>query len=382
MRSWYRATAWILVVMGVTAAAAAQGGGPPPAIVVLDPARMETVDQWREVTGELRATRRSRVASRQPGQVVALHVEEGSVVATGQEIARLDATLADLAVRAAEATVQTRRAGIGVREAELDRWRKDWARYASLEGNAAVSKTEFDQAKAQVAVAEAALVQARADLAAAEAALASTRERLAQLVVTAPYAGRVWKKLTDVGQWVAEGEGVVEIVALDRLEARLDVPEALAASLREGASAVRVRVKALGEERPGTVQAVMPAADELSRLFAVRVVLANEGERLRPGMSITGLVATGTNAPTLTVHKDAILRDDAGEYVYWNAGGAAMVARVRTLFAVGDRVAVSGALPPGAEVIVKGNERILFPGQPVMDPAKPPPAGADAARKQ
>lgn len=38
-------------------------------------------------------------------------------------------------------------------------------------------------------------------------------------------------------------------------------------------------------------------------------------------------------------------------------------------------MAVSAHIPPGASVIVKGNERV-FPGQPVIDPSRPATAPA------
>jgi hypothetical protein len=45
---------------------------------------------------------------------------------------------------------------------------------------------------------------------------------------------------------------------------------------------------------------------------------------------------------------------------------------VRTLFPVGNRVAIESAgLPPEAQVVVEGNER-LFPGQPLISKGAAP----------
>ena len=121
--------------------------------------------------------------------------------------------------------------------------------------------------------------------------------------------------MTDAGQWVDEGGGVVELVALTEIEAWLDVPERLIDRLTEGESTVRVRVTATGEEVDAEVIAVVPEADELSRLFPVRVAMDNADQRLKPGMSVIGLTPTGITEPSLTVPKDALLRDDAGEFL-------------------------------------------------------------------
>jgi len=347
------------------------GGGPPPAVVVLDQARMEPVEQWREVTGELRALRRASVASRQAGQLTQVLIDDGVVVTKGQVIAHLDSSLAKLELDLALAAENAKRESIAVRERELDRWKREWARYEKLEGNQSVSESEVDTVRAAVAVGEAALALARADAASAQADVSLARERLSQRSVVAPFAGRVVRKAREVGEWVGEGESIAEIVSLEEVEARLDLPEALAVGVTEGSTPVRIRVRALGADLSGTISSVMPDVDPRSRLVPVRVLLPNPQGRLRPGMSVTGLVGTGTRAPSLTIHKDAILRDDAGEFIYWSPAGSAVPARIRTLFAVGDRVAVSAQIPPGADVIVKGNERV-FPGQPVIDPSRPP----------
>ncbi|MBX3384294.1 MAG: efflux RND transporter periplasmic adaptor subunit [Phycisphaeraceae bacterium] len=338
--------------------------GPPPAMVKVDAARTEMIEQWREVTGELRVLKRSVIASRQEGQVVRMLVDEGETVKAGDVLASLDEVLATIEVRRAEAELASKRGAVTAREAELDRAQRDWSRYEALD-NRTVADRDIDAARSGAALARARLDEAHADVAGAEAALASARERLSQMVIRAPFGGRVVHKMTEVGQWLRAGDAVVEVMALEQIEARLDVPEELAAALMKGGPRVKVRVKPLGMEVQGSVLGFLPEADRLSRLVPLRVVLANEDEIMRPGMSVVGLVATGRDAMTVTVSKDGILRDDAGEYLYFDAGGVAAPVRVRTRFGIGDRVAVDANMPPGAMVIVQGNER-LFPGQPLM----------------
>lgn len=378
----------ILATIGLSGApvARAQPQGPPPATVKVDPARTEVVDLRREVTGELRAQHRSLIAAQQPGLVVELRLEEGDPVAAGQVLARLDDTLTKLAVAREEANILTRKAVITERESQLERAKRDRARVDDLTARASASANEADDARTNVNLTEARIAQARAELASAESELALAKERLKQMTVTAPFAGRVVRKSTEVGQWLQAGAPVVEIVSLEHVEARLDVPEALVGRLAGSSEAsgeimVRVRVRALGTEVDAMVTQIVPDADPLSRLFPVRVRLTNDGERLKPGMSVIGLVPTGQREPMVTVHKDGLLRDDAGDYLYFEAGGVAAVARVRALYAVGDRVVLeAGArLPPGAKVIVEGNER-LFPGQPlnIVGAGGAPRAGAEA----
>jgi multidrug efflux pump subunit AcrA (membrane-fusion protein) len=82
-------------------------------------------------------------------------------------------------------------------------------------------------------------------------------------------------------------------------------------------------------------------------------------------MSLTAMIPTGTQAELLTVSKDAILRNPAGEYVYYNNNGAAALAPITRLFSVGSRVVIrSPMIRPGVQIVVDGNER-MYPTQPM-----------------
>ncbi len=353
----------LFACLWATAPAAAQQG-PPPANVVLGEAKMETAERLREVTGRLRTARRSLVATEEPGRVIAMDLNAGDAVAAGDVVARLDDQLAGLQVDRAKAVVQAREGELRERQAELERSRREVERFSALKMTAAASESELDDRRTSVLLSEARLAQAQADLATARVELAEAERALDQMTIRAPFDGRVVAKMTEVGQWVSQGSAIAEIVSLKELEGWLDVPEAYIGSVSDSGS-VRVRVVAMGEEFEASMLGVVPDADLLSRLFPVRVRLENTEERLRPGMSIVGLVPTGTSGQYLTVPKDAMLRDDAGEFLFFEQGPVAMVARVRSLFGMGERVAVEAPmLRPGARVVVRGNERI-FPGQPL-----------------
>lgn len=346
-------------------------GGPPPATVVLDAAKLEQVEQWRNVTGEVRVIRRSLLASEESGKVVSLGFDEGDRVTAGTLLAELDATRTEIEVRAARADLSAKQGLLDQRKAELSDARLDLERVTELRSRGSASENEFDDATTLVAVAEARLREAEGEHARAEADLAEMNDRLSDMRVTAPFDGIIVEKRAEVGQWVGVGDPVCELIELDRVEVRLDVPERYVLPLLADGARVRVRVEATGETIDAEVTTVVPDVDPLSRLAPVRVVLDNnETLRLAPGMSIRGQVPTGLSDLSTTVHKDAILRDDAGEFLFFAAGPpgqqVAAVARVRTLFAVGERVVVeSRTLPPNAMCIIEGNERV-FPGQPLM----------------
>lgn len=355
------------------------GGGPPPALVNVDAVRLERVEARREVTGEVRAVRHAALAAEEAGLVVSIDVEVGDWVDEGQTLARLDAVLRSLDLERLKAERRSAESTVVEHEAMVEKARRDLERLRSLQTSAGASQSEVDDATTQVKGDEARLATAVADAESTRSMLRSAERRLADMEIKAPFAGSVVRKRVEAGEWVNEGDAVIELVAIDAVDAFLDVPERFIAPLASPGATVQVRVPALDESFDVPVAAVLAAGDRLARTFPVRLRIDNSADapakgRLRPGMSVIGLVQTGEPIEALTIHKDAVLRNDAGAFVYFDAGGAAAVAPIEPQFAFGERVVVrSPVLKPGMRTITQGNERV-FPGQPLSvigDPPKP-----------
>lgn len=366
-----------------TAVVSAQpSGGPPPALVQVDAVRLERVEQQREVTGEVRAAMRAALASREPGLVVELDAEVGDWMESGQVIARLDDRLHRLDLERLTASRQSRQALVDQRRAQVDKAERDLERLTSAHRSAGASRTEVDDAETRLREERARLAEAEADLMAARALEQASEKRLADMVITAPFAGSVVAKRVEVGEWVKEGDAVVDLVATDAVDVYLNVPERFVRSLTKPGATARLRVAAIGREIEAPVASVVAEGDRLARAFLVRIRVDNRGvpagEELRPGMSVVGLVPTGEAMEALTVHKDALMRNEAGSYVYFDGGGIAAVAPVEPVYAIGQRVVIrSPVLREGMSVITQGNERIV-PGQPLSIQNRPGGEGPGA----
>jgi RND family efflux transporter MFP subunit len=174
-----------------------------------------------------------------------------------------------------------------------------------------------------------------------------------------------------VGQWLAVGGPVVELLDLEELEVVLDVPERHFVSLKE-ASPARVSFEALpGIEMAGRISAVIPRAAAETRTFPVKVRFANRGHRVGVGMLAQVELGGGEGYTALVVPKDAVVRQGDGGLVYRIGGGNTVEpVTVATRGAVGAWIEVVGPLAAGDRVVTRGNER-LFPGQPVAPTAVP-----------
>lgn len=142
-------------------------------------------------------------------------------------------------------------------------------------------------------------------------------DELAQHTIVAPFPGYVVTKHTEVGQWVAKGGPVVEMVNLNQVDVEVPVPERYYPRVEKGmtASVTLAAIPGRHWEAPLSVQ--VPQADVRSRTFRVKVRLENEmgpdGQPLlSAGMFAQVTLAVGPRGKVLLVPKDAVV--SGGEY--------------------------------------------------------------------
>lgn len=387
------AAAIVAMFLCLGPALAQQGGGPPPANVRAGRAEMRTIDPRAETTGRVRAWRTSPLAAREPGRVLSIDVREGDTVSEGQVVARLDDAILRAEADAGAAVVSAAQATLGERDAQLSRAERDLQRLSDLVERGSASENEFLDARTTADASRARRDQAAADLQRAQAALALIQQRLADMTIEAPFAGRVLSRGVEAGQWADRGDAIIELAQIDPIEVWIDVPERFILPLQASGSKTIVTAPALAEVFESSDIDIVPLGSETSRTFPVRLRIENTLGHLLPGMSVTASIPTGQTAQALMVPSDAMLRDDAGWFVYTATGetGAEMAlpARVQPYASVNAMTAVrvtNGPLFPGALVVVEGNERILFPGQPLLISnsaelaASAPPAGEHAEK--
>jgi len=374
---------WLATVLA--GPALAQMGG--PAVVIVDAVRLESVQQHRRVTGELRAVRRSFVATREAGLVIEVPVREGMRVKAGDTLARLDSGILLLELKRAEADraaaagiVDERRANLSWREQELVLYRQ------SAERGAANVKELLD-AESTAIIARTRVMQSERLAGVAAARLELLKKRLADMTVTAPFDGVVVARRAELGEWVGEGDPLVELVSVGQVEAWIDIPQRYFAAVAKRQVEITISIDSIQERADADRLRIIPQVDPRSRSFTIVIELDDHGGRLTPGMSLTAWVPTGGRSDALTVSVDAVLRNDIGAYVYAVRGGGdgtpgnATPANVQVRFPVDDRIVVeSAALKPGDLIVVEGNER-LFPGAPVIPQQRNAGAADESVRE-
>lgn len=353
------------------------------------PVERAEVEQRREMTGNLRAKRRSRVATVEPGRVVAVEFDEAQQVSEGDVLVRIDDRRLREDLAQAEAQIAVAEAAVTEQQAQLQRAQADLeAREAAAEQTrGAVSDIELRQARTTAAVAEAQLNAAQKQLAAAQTRLSRINVQLQDVVIRAPFDGTVLSRSAELGEYLSAGAVVGEIASDDIFEAVVEVPEGFDYSALDSAdpSAVTVTVDTHGLELTPLSLRVVPDVDPRSRRFALVADVKAPGteRRLAAGMSVTASVPMQSSVSRLTVPYNALRRDGAGTFVFLvvpgQAGQSAVPIGVDVLFRTGARAVIEDhpQLREGTNVVIEGGER-LRPGQPVQTTTPTTPTTTDA----
>jgi HlyD family secretion protein len=305
------------------------------------------------------------VASKFTGKVDRLLTREGDSVAQGQVMVELDDTQTrakvqqsrkafdaveaqvqaahtslailnlevPLAIEAADAGVANARAVLEKTKAVEYEARRDAERIKPLAVEKATSQQQLDQAESrwrvsqtEIASANSALAKTlkelalaelgwkrirakEADVAAlerqrdqAEAAVAEAESILADLTITAPSNGTITTRMVDIGEVVAAGAPLFEVVDLDHLYLKVYVPEVQIGKVHLGLPA-RVYVDAFPDQAfPGTVRYIASKAEftpkevqtpdeRVKLIYAVKVYVSENPEhRLTPGLPADAVI--------------------------------------------------------------------------------------------
>jgi len=190
-----------------------QGGGFAGSQMVVETSSVERRDY--QVLLQSYGTAQPRTSSiliaQVGGQIVSVNenVRNGGFFEKGDVLGQIDPRDYEADVKISEASLADARQALAEAEARSQQASEDWGRLGN-EGEPTelvLRVPQLEAAKARVQSAESALSKAKLDL-----------ERA---TITAPYAGRVIRKLVDVGQVVTPNTQLAEIYATDVIEIRL-----------------------------------------------------------------------------------------------------------------------------------------------------------------
>src|SRR5574343_461670 len=221
-----------------------------------------------------------------------------------------------------------------------------------------------------------AVVAKGAELVALEATVQLAEAKLAKTSIRAPFRGMVGLRNVGVGDYVKDGQELINIEDVATLRVDFKLPETYIGRLSKG-QAVEVTTDALaGEKFKAVLDATDPLVDPNGRAIAARARLDNAAGKLRPGMFVRVRVLFGERKGALMVPEQAIVPGGLPA-VFRIVDGKEALVRVK----LGVRRAAQGEVVDGlgaGDVVVTAGQLKLRDGMAVRTIGEGAPGGAQA----
>jgi Cu(I)/Ag(I) efflux system membrane fusion protein len=175
----------------------------------------------------------------------------------------------------------------------------------------------------------------------------------ARVTVTAPQGGVVWEIGARDGMAVMPGTTLFKLAGIGTVWVTADVPEAQAALVRVAAP-VEARAAAYPDRVfKGTVNALLPEVNAQTRTVRARIVLANPGGALKPGMFATVSFGGVAGKAGVLVPAEAVIQTGKRSVVIVDSGhGTFMPVEVEVGREAGELAEIRTGLEAGTRVVV------------------------------
>jgi membrane fusion protein (multidrug efflux system) len=321
---------------GKADAGKAAGAAPPAIPVEVAVAQRDTVIDAIAATGQVEAIQSIELKPEVEGRLTDILVREGTIVAKGAALFRIDD---------AELQAQVARA-----EADRDLARQSLARTRELLSQRASSQADLENAEATYR--------------SSAASLELLKVRLDRTTVRAPFAGIMGQRFVSVGDYVTTQSRLASLQTVDPTRAVFQVPERYATALEKD-QRITFQVAALQERQfTGRVDFVDPVVQLPGRTITVKALVANPKGELQPGMFVEVRLETAVRPNAVVIPEEAIIALREESFAWVVIEGRA----TRRVVSLGVRtpgfVEITDGVSEGEQVVVGGVEK-MSEGAPV-----------------
>jgi len=298
------------------------------------------IDYVLSALGSIESISSPTLSAETAGRITKVSVDIGMAVESGQLLAQVDDTLHKIQAEEAEAEFERLRVMVENQSSEVTRLQR-------LARSQSVSKDQLEDQQDQLRMMTAQQLVAKKRWEHAEHLATMT-------AVRAPHAGSIARRHISLGDYVSPGQPLFDLVAIERLRARLAFPEQDASSITKGLE-VKLRSPAVpGETATGKVSQVNPRVQVENRSVELLVEFDNPGEWY-PGGSVDAELIVSSRANAITVPRMAVVVRDKQQVVFVVGKDGKAAARAVTLgWQEPGWIEITNGLSASDRVIIEG----------------------------
>ncbi len=196
---------------------------------------------------------------------------------------------------------------------------------------------------------------ARASVSQAEGVVALAQYQVDNVILRAPFDGVIAEVYATVGAVGGPQLPAVKLISKD-LKVKIEIPENQISQVYEAQPAALKVAAYPGEDFPGFVESIAPAADTTSHTFSADVGVQNEGGKLRAGMFATVAILLDEHANVILIPRSAVVDVDGQPAVYVVSADeqTVMLRPVKTGLVDDGNIEITDGLSVGETIVTAG----------------------------
>lgn len=372
------------LLAGCKSANLVRSSGPPAAVPVsVALSEIESVPVDVRAVGNVEASAVIQVKSQVSGQLVKVGFEEGADVKEGDLLFVIDERPYQDALQQAQSAVAKDTALLAQAQATLNRdvaqsksLIADAKRYADLERDGVVSKSQSEQStsaaeaiQATIGADQAAVESAKANIESDRTAINTAKLNLSYCEIHSPVSGRSGNLLVHQGNLVA-ANAATPLVTVNRIRpiwVSFGVPETYLPAIRQSAASGPLPVTvALQNDASKTARGMLSVIDNTvdpaTGTIKLKATFENTDALLWPGQLVDAALILGTAQNVVVVPAEAVQPGARGQVVYVVKPDQSVELRQVTVgITRGNKSVIEKGVGGGERVVIDGQLR-LFPG--------------------
>ena len=305
----------------------APGGGIAVEAILVKLVRMS---QGLTAVGSLRSDESVTIRPEVSGRISEIGFREGQRVAKGATLIRFNTSVQRAELEQADAN-------LGLSKSRL-------ARSRDLFTKGFISTQARDEAESNFKIA-----QANYDL---------SQARLNKLEIKAPFSGIVGLRMVSIGDYVKDGQDIVNLEGVDPLKVDFRIPEIYLKQVAAG-QALQITLDAFPNQTfQGNVFAINPLVDANGRSIVIRAVVKNVEARLRPGMFARVRLLFSDDRDSVAVPEQSLIPVGDDHYLFKVVDGRAQRNKVEIGQRRNGQVEILQGLAAGDVVVTAGQLKL------------------------